>query len=575
MIADNYLQLRTELESALARLLRLSTEMRRDPATLDTLQGLLSDIREPLLFVVVGEVKAGKSSLLNALFGQEFAKVDVLPATDRVYIFRHGAEDKSVEISPQLTERYLPIDFLRYFNVVDTPGTNTMVAEHQTITEGFIPRADVVLFVFSVINPWSQSAWELLNFVQKKWLKNVVFVLQQADLRQNSEIEIIHRHLQDTAMQKLGFAPPVFAVSARKALLARTTGVDKVQLWRESGFGPLEEQINRMVTESGMRILKLQSTARTSGVVLQEVADEIHGSVETIIRDEKHLARVNEFLQVRKDTTLRQVAGFLRGVEQACRECARQGTRLLEEKLSFWRTWRLVWSREKWQHEFQTDVEAKLRQTVEPQVENAVQLLETDLRGLWPQLQDTIEANFASEGKSRMRKTIPDFARQRRELLQSIQLTLVERVAGKGVEEQLDKMFRETAAWLRLPAGVAAAGGIVTVIVAMSSAAVADVTGTLAFSAAVIGTIVAFTQRRKILAAYEKEMEKKREELTHAIEEQMKHAIDLFYKEIAVAFEPLAAFCTAERKRYEPLLEQANSLRVLLGNLTERLGGGD
>ena len=573
MIADNYLQLRTELESALAKLLRLNSEMRRDPATLDTLQGLLTDIREPLLFVVVGEVKAGKSSLLNALFGQEFAKVDVLPATDRVYIFRHGAEDKSVETSPQLTERYLPIDFLRYFNVVDTPGTNTMVAEHQTITEGFIPRADVVLFVFSVINPWSQSAWELLNFVQKKWLKNVVFVLQQADLRQNSEIEIIHRHLQDTAMQKLGFAPPVFAVSARKGLLARTTGVDKVELWRESGFGPLEEQINRMVTESGMRILKLQSTARTAGVVLQEVADEIHGSVETIIRDEKHLGRVNEFLQVRKDTTLRQVAGFLRGVEQACRECARQGTRLLEEKLSFWRTWRLVWSREKWQHEFQTDVEAKLRQTVEPQVENAVQLLETDLRGLWPQLQDTIEANFASEGKTRMRKTIPDFARQRRELLQSIQLTLAERVAGQGVEEQLDKMFRETAAWLRLPAGVAAAGGIVTVIVAMSSAAVADVTGTLAFSAAVIGTIVAFTQRRKILAAYEKEMEKKREELTHAIEEQMKHAIDLFYKEIAVAFEPLAAFCTAERKRYEPLLEQANSLQDSLRGLTERLGG--
>jgi GTPase SAR1 family protein len=572
MIADNYLQLRTELESALAKLLRLSTEMRRDPATLDTLQGLLTDIREPLLFVVVGEVKAGKSSLLNALFGQEFAKVDVLPATDRVYIFRHGEEDKSIEISPQLTERYLPIPFLRDFNVVDTPGTNTMVAEHQTITEGFVPRADIVLFVFSVVNPWSQSAWELLNFVQKKWLKNVVFVLQQADLRANSEIEIIHRHLQDTATQRIGFAPPVFPVSARKALLARTTGIDKEELWRESGFGPLEEQINRMVTESGVRILKLQSTARTSGVILQEVADEIHGSVETIIRDEKHLGRVHDFLAARKETTLRQVAGFLRGVEQACRECARQGTRLLEEKLSFWRTWRLVWSREQWQHEFQTDVEAKLRQTVEPQVENAVQLLETDLRSLWPQLQDAIEANFASEGKNRVRKTIPDFARQRCELLQSIELTLVERVAGKAVEEQLARMFRETAAWLRLPVGVAAAGGIITVIVAMSSASVADVTGVLAASAAVVGTIVAFTQRRRILAAYEREMEKKREELIHAIEQQMKHAIDLFYKDIAGAFEPLAAFCTSERKRYEPLLEQTKSLQDLLRGVSQRLG---
>jgi hypothetical protein len=60
MIADNYLQLRTELETALGKLLRLSSEMRRDAATLDTLHGLLTDVREPLLFVVVGEVKAGK-----------------------------------------------------------------------------------------------------------------------------------------------------------------------------------------------------------------------------------------------------------------------------------------------------------------------------------------------------------------------------------------------------------------------------------------------------------------------------------------------------------------------------------
>ena len=60
------------------------------------------------------------------------------------------------------------------------------------------------------------------NFVQKKWLKNIVFVIQQADLREASEIDLIQRHLQDTAMQKLAFTPPIFPVSARKALLART-----------------------------------------------------------------------------------------------------------------------------------------------------------------------------------------------------------------------------------------------------------------------------------------------------------------------------------------------------------------
>ena len=213
--------------------------------------------------------------------------MDVLPATDRVYIFRYGDEEKSVEVSPQLTERYQPIAFLHDFNVVDTPGTNTMVSEHQSITETFIPRADLVLFVFSVTNPWTQSAWALLGLVQKKWLKNIVFVLQQADLRDAAEIEIIRRHLADTALQKLGFTPPIFAVSAREALLARTTGLDKERLWDESGFGPLEVQINHMVTETGARMLKLQSTGRTAGLLLLEVADEVRGSFEVIARDEQ------------------------------------------------------------------------------------------------------------------------------------------------------------------------------------------------------------------------------------------------------------------------------------------------
>src|SRR5436190_16339206 len=231
MIADNYLQLRTDVETALTGLLKLSSDMRRDPGTLDIIHGLMNDVREPLLFVVVGEVKAGKSSLLNALFGQEFAKVDVRPATDRVYIFRYGTEEKTTEVSPRLTERYLPIPFLRDFNVVDTPGTNTMVKEHQMTTEEFMPRADIVLFVFSVANPWTQSNWEFLNFLQKTWLKNVIFVLQQIDLREPTEIDVIHRHLQDTAMRRLGFVPPIFAVSSRKALLARTSGLDKEKLW--------------------------------------------------------------------------------------------------------------------------------------------------------------------------------------------------------------------------------------------------------------------------------------------------------------------------------------------------------
>jgi len=292
MVADLYLEFRSRTEAALTTLLGLAADMQREPSTLDTLQNMLRDIREPLLFVVVGEVKAGKSSLLNALFGQEFCKVDVLPATDRIHIFKHGPREQTVDVSAQVTERYQPIAFLEDFNIVDTPGTNTMVAEHQTITENFIPRADLVLFVFSVINPWGASAWELLRFVNQKWLKKVVFVLQQADLRDSGEVEVIERHLRETAQQKLGFAPPIFAVSARKAFLARTSGADKARLWEESRFGALEEHISLMVDESKHGLPKLISACQTASVILIDSGMRVRNILATIVRDEEQLTRL-------------------------------------------------------------------------------------------------------------------------------------------------------------------------------------------------------------------------------------------------------------------------------------------
>jgi GTPase SAR1 family protein len=571
MVADLYLQFRTRTEAALTALLKIAGEMQREPAVLDTLQNMLKDVREPLLFVVVGEVKAGKSSLLNALFGQEFCKVDVLPATDRIYIFKHGSREQTMEVSSQITERYLPIAFLEDFNIVDTPGTNTMVAEHQTITENFVPRANLVLFVFSVVNPWGASAWELLRFVNQKWLKNVVFVLQQADLRDLAEVEVIERHLRETAQQRLGFVPPIFAVSARKAFLARTSGADKSRLWEESRFGPLEQHISRMVDESKDGLPKLIFTCQTATVILIDSSVRVRNILGTIVRDEEQLAQLEGILATRKEQTLRQVGGFLRGIEQACRRCESEGQQLLERNLSLWRTWRLVFGKTEWQEKFQADLEVKMRELIQPQVENALQLLETDLRGLWPQLQDMMENQFKSDSRVQLNHTIPDFARQRRELLQSIELTLVERIAGRGMEAQLDRMFRETTNWLRVPAGVAAAGGIVTLIAAMSSAAVADITGIVAASALVAGTFVAFGRRRKILNEYHRQMEAKREELVASIEQRLQHAIDLFYAEIGSVFSPLRAFCAAERKRFDPLLARVRELEKTLALLSAEI----
>ena len=571
MIAEQYLQLRSEIEAALGELLKFGAELRRPGSELDSVHGLLTNIREPLLFVVVGEVKAGKSSLINALFGQEIARADVLPATDRVCIFRYGQTEKQIELSPKLIEYHLPIPFLRDFNIVDTPGTNTMVAEHQTITENFVPRADLILFVFSVVNPWTQSSWEFLKFVQKKWLKHVVFVLQQADLRAPKEVAVIRRHLQESAVERLGTTVPVFAVSARKALLAGTGGTDDERLRSESQLGDLERQINLIVSEAETAMLKFRSARQTAQVILNEISQQLEQSMDVITRDETRLDRIRQFIQTRQQQTGRQISGLLREVEKLCRSCVEEGYRLLQTRLSFWRTWRLIWSRSDWQREFQMELEMKLRQRVQPEVEHAVQMLEVELRGVWPQLNDTVDSLLTSDLRSQAPRTMHDFGQQRRELLQAVHLALVERAAGKSAEERLAQLFTETSTRLRVPAGVAAASGLVAIIAAMSSAAVADITGILAVSAAATGSIVVLRQRHKILQVYSDQMAGKCREVIDLIEQQLKHAVDLFYQEITVAFEPLAAFCESRRREYEPQLQRASELRARLDKLATRL----
>ena len=91
-LADAYFQSRAQLGTALFALNTLAHDLQASPDTVRTLNELGTSLREPFLFVVVGEVKAGKSSLLNAIFGREFCRVDVLPATDKVYLVKHGEE---------------------------------------------------------------------------------------------------------------------------------------------------------------------------------------------------------------------------------------------------------------------------------------------------------------------------------------------------------------------------------------------------------------------------------------------------------------------------------------------------
>ena len=140
------------------------------------------------------------------------------------------------------------------------------------------------------------------------------------------------------------------------------------------------------------------------------------------------------------------------------------------------------------------------------------------------------------------------------------------------VKEQLQRLFGETARWLRVPTSVAAAGGIATVIAALTHTALLDVTGTVAGVAALTGTLYAVWRRKKILREYRDQMNEKRRDLTRAVEFQLNHAIETFYQEVGMTFSPLENFCDSEFKRHAPLRERIESLDLAFGFIKSQLG---
>jgi len=94
---------------------------------------------EPLRIVVLGRANAGKSSLINALFGQLTAATDVLP-------------DTTWELTPYRLER----DGLTAALVFDTPGCDTEWLTEQALRKAALD-ADLLIWVCAVHRPDRQS----------------------------------------------------------------------------------------------------------------------------------------------------------------------------------------------------------------------------------------------------------------------------------------------------------------------------------------------------------------------------------------------------------------------------------
>jgi small GTP-binding protein len=567
MIADRYLQIRNELDDALTQLLKLGSDLDRPSSWREVVESLMAPVREPLQVVVIGDTQSGKTTLLSALFEHDLPNL----AAGRICSLQYGDKVNTVDVSPRFTERYLPIGFLRQFNLLGTPGTDKLGSEDRQLIHQFIEQADLVFVVLSAANPWTRTTWDFLDPIDKTVLKNVVFVLQQADLRDAQALEVVQRHFEDMATQKIGFAPPIFAVSARDAVLAANSGLEDDRLRMQRQFAPLREQINLVVGQSGGRTEKLRSACQLALMLLHEIVSERRGALEVIARDEARLARANALLHTRKEQTQRRVADLLHQVEQAGKAASAQGLPRLKAKLARAETWKTLRGQFPEPRNFQLEIDQASRESIERQIEETAQSLESDLRALWPQLHDLLDQQLASDIKTELPQTLPDFAGERRRLLHAVQMAMNARASASNLEDDLSQLFRRTAIWLQVPGVTAVVCALVALLMWKISPAIAGMAVIFSGLAIAAGIALAFYRRRRVIAAYQNETQRRVTELIELISWQFNETIDSFHNQIAAGFEPLQAHCAREREKAEPLVRHAEELQTKFAELNSRL----
>ncbi|HEY2572852.1 MAG TPA: dynamin family protein [Verrucomicrobiaceae bacterium] len=307
MIGQDYFDLRSRVGSALLALREIAPDIGTgdEAATIDA---TVSGMKDPFMFVVVGEVNVGKSTLLNALFGADLSKTGVMPTTEKIYWFKHGEELRRVPLTRTIEEVRVPVEFLRDFSVVDTPGTNSIENEHQEFTERFVPTADLVIFVFSAMNPWGASAWQFLARVHQDWMRNILFVLQQCDLREPEEIQSILAYMRKLSARRFGREFPIFPVSAKRAYLARSAGLDRDRLLVESGFQNLERHISQTISGNDGRHGKLSGALETGRRMLGAMQSEFESRRRQRLERAARLRAIDEGLSHRAQRTFDQVS---------------------------------------------------------------------------------------------------------------------------------------------------------------------------------------------------------------------------------------------------------------------------
>lgn len=532
-----------------------------------TLSNSIQQLDDLFLLVVAGEFNAGKSALINAFLGQKLLKEGVTPTTAQINVLKYGPSTQREVEDANVFIRTEPLDMLRHLNIVDTPGTNAIIQEHQRITENFVPRSDLVLFVTSADRPFTESERTFLELI-KEWGKKVVIVINKIDIFETpEEQEQVVNFVRENAINLLGVGsqPDIFPVSGKLALKAKQ---GDPKLWPKSGFEPLENYIQETLDQTTRLRLKLLNPLGIGDRFIKQYSNITTNRLTLLADDLKTLDNLDSQLRMYQKDMSRDFEYRLADMENLLHEMEKRGNDYFDETLRLSRFMDLI-KKEYIQRGFEEQVVANAPQLIEEKVNEMIDwLVNADLHQ-WQTVTDHLKQRKQEYKNEMIGEVGSNFRYDRDRLIDSVGRS-VQRVVESYDKTIESRKIAENAQMAVAGTAMAEIGaiGLGATIVALTTTAAMDVTGILAATViATLGLFVIPNRREAAKEQMEERIAELRVHLTSTVSSQFNKELQRSVQRIKEAIAPYTRFVRGEQDKLQEMQTELSKAQRMQARL--------
>ena len=545
ILNETQARLLDEERRALGTLQTLLAQFGVTPENRVALERSIHQLDDLFLLVVAGEFNAGKSAVVNALLGHTILEEGVTPTTVRIQRLTYGPEIGRTTREIAIDDLTAPMELLRQISIVDTPGTNAINREHEAITEEFVPRSDMVLFITSADRPFTESERRFLQQI-RSWGKKVVLVINKIDILETlDEVARVEAFVADNAQRLLDFRPPVFPVSARRALRAKVNG--DTTLLASSRFESLEHYIRETLDQTERIRLKLHNPIGVGLRLITETTTAVDARLALLADDVATLNNLERQNNLYREDVKRDFHYRLSEVDNVLHAFENRGIAFFDETLRLGRVFDLL-NREKVEADFAHNVVGNVPRLIAQQVTDLIDWLVANNLRQWQAVMEHLSTRRAVHAEHLVGQINSTFEYDRDRLLDTV---------GRAANHAIETYDRSTEAEqmsgaLQLAVAETAlievgAIGLGALLTALFTTSALDFTGVVAAgTVAALGLFVIPAHRRKAKDDLREKIAQLRQRLMKTLTEQFEHELENSLQNIETAVAPYTRFVRAE-----------------------------